>query len=170
MKLKRDITSQAAPSPEQIAVGELYINARTGILYSKKTDDTIIKWVGIPVCDTITDFGGYPAPVISFSDTSSFCCGGSALTVIVNNLLVDYRYKLNITELSSNTGVLISEFNTELLPLNTSQRSLILNITIPKSNPTTILKFSVFQTNTVNGQDVDSIKSEKLLVITCREC
>lgn len=170
MKLKRDITSQNAPSPEQIEVGDLYVNARTGILYSKKTDGSIIKWVGIPVCDTVTDFGGYPVPVISFSDTSSFCCGGSALTVVVNNLLVDYRYKLTITELSNNSGVSISEFNTQLLPLNTSQRSLILNVTVPKTNPTAIFKFSVFQVSTVNGQDVDSIKSEQLLVLTCREC
>lgn len=170
MKLKRDITTQAAPAPDQLTVGELLYNANSGILYGKRMDGTVIKWLGIDVCDSVTDFGGYPVPVVTFSDTSVFCCGGAALTIIVNNLLVNYRYKLAVTELSSNTGVLVSEFNTELLPLNTSQRSLILNITIPKSNPTAILKFSIFQTSTVDNVDVDMIKSEKLLVLSCTEC
>jgi hypothetical protein len=170
MKLKRDITSQTAPAPSQIEVGDLYVNANTGILYSKRTDGTVIKWLGIPVCDPVTNIGGYPVPVIKFSDTSVFCCGGTALTVTVNNLLVDYRYKLNITELSSNVGVLISEFNTQLLPLNTSDRSIILNITIPRVKPSAIFKFGVYQIDTVGGVDVDTIKSEQILVITCKEC
>lgn len=170
MKLKRDISTQSAPAPEQIEVGELLYNANTGILYGKRNDGNVIKWLGIDVCDTVTDIGGYPVPVVSFSDTSVFCCGGAALTVEVNNLLVDTRYKIAVSELSSNTNVDISEFNTELLPLNTSQRSIILNITIPQNNPTAILKFSIFQVSTINNIDIDLIKSEKLLVLSCTDC
>lgn len=170
MKMIIDITSESAPAPDQLQLGQLGFNARTGIMYAKKADGTIIKWPGIALCDTINDVGGYPVPLVSFSDTTGFCCGGSALTVVVNNLLVDTRYKLIVTELTGNTTFSTSEFNTALLPLNSSQRSLILNLTIGSNNPTAMLKFSIYRTDTVVGVDTDTIMSEKILVITCKRC
>jgi hypothetical protein len=170
MKLKRDISSNSAPSPDQIEVGELVVNANTGILYSKRVDGTVIKWMSSDLCDTVSGSGGLPVPRITFSDISSFCCGGSALTVIINNLVVDNRYRLLITDLQNNDTVTISEFNTELLPTNSSQRSVVLNITIGSNKPTAIFKFSVNQIVLINSIETNIIKSEKILALTCQQC
>jgi hypothetical protein len=76
MKLKRDLTSTAAPATNQIEVGELAINAKTGVLYSKMTDGTVIKFVGTAVCDSEHNNScPVPVPEISFSDVTNFCCG-----------------------------------------------------------------------------------------------
>ena len=170
MKLKRDISSNSAPAPDQIEVGELVVNAKTGILYSKRVDGTFIKWVSSDLCDTVIGSGGTPAPRITFSDITSFCCGGSALTVVINNLVVDNRYRILITDLQNNDTVAISEFNTELLPTNSSQRSVVLNITIGSSKPTAILKFSINQIVLINSLETNLIKSEKILALTCQNC
>ena len=165
-----DLTSESAPASEQLQVGQFGFNANTGILYAKKADGSVIKWPGIALCDTITDIGGYPVPLITFSNTNGFCCGGAALTVTINNLLVNTRYKMLVSELTDNNGFSVSEFNTSLLPLNSSQRSLILNMTIGASNPTAMVKFSIYRTDTINSVDVDTIMSEKILVLTCQQC
>jgi len=170
MKLKRDISSDAAPAPNQIEVGELVVNAKTGILYSKRVDGTVIKWMSSDLCDTVTGSGGIPSPRITFSDISSFCCGGSALTIIVNNLVVDSRYRLLIVDLQNNDTVAISEFNTELLPTNSSQRSIVLNVTIGSSKPTAIFKFSVNQIVLIDSLETSLVKSEKILALTCQNC
>jgi len=170
MKLKRDISSDSAPAPNQIEIGELLINAKTGIMYSKRVDGTVIKWIGNEVCDTITVNSGPPIPTIGFSDTSSFCCGGRPITITVNNLIVNSRYKLSITDLQQNSGVIISTNESDLLPINTSQRSVILNIGITSAKPTAILKFSISQVVPIAGQDTSLIKSEKILTITCQNC
>jgi hypothetical protein len=169
MKLKRDITSSSAPAPDQIEVGELLINAKTGTLYSKRTDGKIVKWVGSDLCENVSG-GGLPVPRISFSDITSFCCDGSTLTVVVNNLLVDYKYKLVITDLQNNDNVIISQNNIELLPLNSSQRSIILNLNIASSKPTAILKFTINEIVLVGTVETNVIKSEKILTLTCQKC
>lgn len=169
MNLLRDITSLAAPAPEQLEIGQIAFNARTGVLYGKKTDGSIVKWVGMPLCDTVTDIAT-SLPIISFLNTDTLCCGGSAITVVVNNLLVDARYRLSITDLKTNSGVTFSEQNIELLPLSSSSRNIILNLTVPTSSPTAILKFSVSQISTVNNVDTYSIKSERILTTTCKQC
>ena len=170
MKLKRDISSNSAPAPNQIEVGELVVNAKTGIIYSKRVDGTVVKWIGSDLCDTVNVASGPPIPTIGFSDTSSFCCGGRPLTITMNNLIVNNRYKLLVTDLQQDSGVVISTNEVELLPLNTSQRSVILNIGIDSEKPTTILKFSISQVVPIAGQDTNLIKSEKILIITCQNC
>lgn len=169
MKLILDVTSESSPAPEQIDIGQLGFNARTGILYGKKIDGTIIKWIGIPLCDTVSDVAS-SLPVITFLNTDTLCCGGSPITVVVNNLLVDTRYRLSITDLETNSGVIIGEQNINLLPLSSSSRSIILNVTIPASSTPAILKFSVSQVSTVNSVDIYTIKSEKILTATCQQC
>jgi hypothetical protein len=43
--LTRDISTTNAPLDTQVGVGELVINANTGIMYSKRTDGKIIRFL-----------------------------------------------------------------------------------------------------------------------------
>ena len=170
MKIKRDITTQSAPAPDQLEVGELAFNATTGTLYAKRVDGTVIKWIGTALCDTETFVGSIAVPALSFPGLGSFCCGGAPLTVFVDNLVVDNRYRLLITDLTVNSTVAVSEYNTELIPVSSSRRSVILNINIGKSNPTAIFKFSVYQIVKINNVDTNILKSEQVLYLTCQNC
>jgi hypothetical protein len=169
MKLKRDISSTSAPAPDQIEVGELLINANTGILYSKKVDGTIVKWIGSQLCETFTDVAS-SVPAISFANTDALCCGGYAITVTVNNLLVDTRYRLTVTDLKNNSKVIISEQNIELLPISSSSRSIFLNLNIPTEFPTAILKFSISLVSVVGAIETLTLQSERILSTTCVNC
>jgi hypothetical protein len=170
MKLKRDISSTSAPAPDQIEIGELLINAKTGILYSKRVDGTVVKWVSSQLCDTSNGNLMSAVPVISVSDTSAICCNGSAITVVVNNLIYENRYRLTITDLNPTAGVIVGDYNTELLPITSSQRSILINIDIPNENKNAILKFSVSQIVSINSADVDILKSESIISTTCQNC
>lgn len=170
MKIKRDITTQAAPAPSQLDIGELAFNARTGTLYAKRVDGTVVKWVGTALCDTETFVGSIAVPALSFPGLSSFCCGGAPLTIFIDNLVVDNRYRLLVTDLTTNSTVQISQYNTELIPVSSSRRSLILNINIGRGNPNAIFKFSIYQIVSVNSVDTDILKSEQILNLTCQNC
>lgn len=170
MKLRRDITTEAPPSPEQLEVGDLVINSRTGIMYSKLVNGSIVKYVGTQLCDTITGNTNTVLPVISLSDVSSLCCNGAIVTVTVNNLIYGNRYRLLVTNLNTSSNVEIGEYEDELLPTNTSQRSVVLYINIPSTDKNGILKLSVYQIVTVNSVDTDVLKSELILSTTCQDC
>ncbi len=172
MKLKRDQTSSNAPSPEQISVGELAINTNTGILYSKMSDGTVIKWLGIPVCETGDELVcPVPVPEISFSDVINFCCGGDSLTVFVSNLLVGRSYTCSVIDLISGSTAIIAPASQFLLPNNKSDRTAVFNLNINQARqPIASLKISVYENVNVNNQTLNLIRSEKVLTICCNSC
>jgi hypothetical protein len=174
MKLKRDITSSAAPAPNQIEVGELAINAKTGILYSKLADGTVIKWLGAPVCETDNQtICPVPVPEISTSDITNFCCNGDSLTVNVSNLLVNHRYKCSIKDISTgeSSTFSVSPESSQLLPLNKSDRSAVFNINLVKEiQPIAFIKISIHETIKTNNVDIDMLRSEKIVTICCTNC
>lgn len=172
MKMKRDITSSSAPAPEQLEVGEIAINAQTGILYSKRTDGKIIKWLGVPVCETgMESISPVPVPDISFSDVSGFCCGGDSLTVYVSNLLVGHNYTCSVVDLMENSTSQITPASLVLLPANKSDRSVVFNINIDRTlQKTALLKASIYEIVKVDGQDVSMIRSEKIINVCCNNC
>lgn len=172
MKLKRDLFSNNAPANNQIEVGELVINAKTGILYSKTTDGTIIKFLGTPVCNNDNDYTApVPVPEITFSDVTNFCCGGDSLTVYVSNLLVDHRYSCSIIDLMDNSTATISPSSNVLLPLNKSDRSVSFNIKLNKIvQPVALFKAAISEIITANNQDVSLLRSEKIIKVCCVNC
>lgn len=172
MKIKRDITSETAPAPSQLEVGELAINARTGILYSKLVDGTVVKWLAAPVCETDNDnVCPVPVPEISFSDVSNFCCGGDSLIVYVSNLLANHRYFCTISDLIENSTATTSPEDPSLLPNNKSDRSATFNINIDKElQSLSMFKISVYEIVKVNNVDTNMLRSEKIINICCRNC
>lgn len=172
MKLKRDQTSQNAPAPNQIAVGELAINTNTGILYSKMSDGTVIKWLGVPVCETENQtICPIPVPEISFSDTTNFCCGGDSLTIFVSNLLVGRNYTVSVIDLITNSVAVIAPASQSLLPINKSDRTAIINININKTiQSIASLKVSIYENIMVNNQNISMLRSEKVQTICCNSC
>ena len=67
--LKRDETSANNPDIGQVDIGELVMNSKTGRLYTKLTDGSLVEFIGQKVC-----YG--PIPDIQFRDISNFCCFG----------------------------------------------------------------------------------------------
>ena len=102
--LTRDETGTGFPSANQIEVGELVINSKTGKLYSKLVDGSVIEWIGQKVCYE-------PLPVIKFlynntevSNIDKFCCTGDNLVVVVDKLKIDPAiYNFDFVELTQNT-------------------------------------------------------------------
>lgn len=170
MKLKRDITTDSPPAPEQVGVGELVVNAKTGIIYSKLVDGTLVKWVSTQLCDNITGNTNTVLPVISLSDISAICCDGAIVTVTVNNLIYNNRYRLLITNLNTESDVIVGDYDDELVPVTSSQRTVVLDVSIPSTDKTAILKLSIYQIITVNNIDTDVLKSELILSTTCQNC
>jgi hypothetical protein len=172
MKLKRDITSTAAPANNQIEVGELVINSQTGILYSKRTDGTIIKFLGAPVCAVEDNLmSPVPVPEISFSDVTNFCCGGDSLVIYVSNLLVNHRYSCSISDLIEGSTAVATPSSSLLLPVNKSDRSVIFNININRAvQPIALFKIRITELVTVNNIDVSMLRSEKIVKVCCVNC
>lgn len=169
MKLKRDVSSNNAPASNQIEVGELVINTNTGILYSKRTDGTVIKFLGTAVCSNNNDENiPVPVPEISFSDVTNFCCGGDSLTVYVSNLLVNHRYSCTLTDLIENSTSVVSPASNELLTINKSDRSVSFNVKLDKTlQPVAIFKATIFEIVTIDNQDVSLLRSEKTIKVHC---
>jgi len=175
MKLKRDETSSNAPAADQISVGELAINTKTGILYSKMSDGTVIKWLGVPVCETAGQVVcPVPVPEISFSDVVNFCCGGDSLVVYVSNLLVGRTYTCSVVNLSQESTAVIAPLSQVLLPDNKSDRAVIFNLSIEsknsQQNQNPVFKISVYENVNVNNQTLTLLRSEKTLPICCNNC
>jgi len=172
MKIKRDNISSNAPASNQIDVGELAINTKTGILYSKMSDGTVIKWLGVPVCETSSQtVCPVPVPEISVSDTTNFCCGGDSLTIFVSNLLVNHNYTCSIVDITSNSTAIIAPASQSLLPINKSDRTAIINVNINKSvQNIASLKISIYENIIVSGQNVSMLRSEQVLTICCGSC
>ena len=155
---KRDISTNNAPADDQIGVGELMVNAKTGILYSKRTDGKIVRFLSIPIDDTspgnnLLTF----VPVIKFSDVTGLCCNGDTITVTVNNLLVDNQYTYVVSDTIVNSTTYISSTTGTLSPLNSSRREVSLNLGISSIQNNALLKYGV-------------VLSENILPICCANC
>ena len=161
--LKRDISTNNAPTDDQIGVGELAINAKTGIMYTKRTDGKIVKFLSIPIDDRSpgNDLLRF-VPVIRFSDVSAFCCNGDTVTVTVNNLLVGASYTYYVTDTVANTTTYISSTSGSLTPTTSSKREISLNIGVSSIQNNSLLKFSVLKDGIV--------LSENILPICCANC
>jgi len=105
LQLKRDETGTGFPAPDQIAVGELVINSKTGKLYTKLVDGSIMEWIGQKICFE-------PLPIISFeynntniSNIDKFCCAGDNIIVKIDKLKSEpFIYNFDFIELTQNSG------------------------------------------------------------------
>lgn len=152
---KRDITTTNPPAPDQIGVGEIVINAVTGIIYSKLTNGIVVKY--LPVYASAST-----VPIITFSDYSTFCCTGDTLTATVSNLTVGESYTYEFVDLNNNGVEFTGDETGSLLPTSNSARSvsIILNMDGPES--VTLIKFTVKLNNVIVAENIASI--------CCRAC
>lgn len=152
---KRDITTTNPPAPDQIGVGEIVINAVTGIIYSKLTNGIVVKY--LPVYASAST-----VPIITFSDYSTFCCTGDTLTATVSNLTVGESYTYEFVDLNNNGVEFTGDQTGSLLPTSDSSRSvsIILNMDGPES--VTLIKFVVRLNNVIVAENIASI--------CCRAC
>jgi hypothetical protein len=161
--LKRDISTNNAPTDTQLEVGELAINANTGIMYTKRADGKVVRFLSIPIDDKSpgNDLLTF-VPVIRFSDVTGFCCNGATLTIIVDNLLVGGVYRYAVIDTITNSTTYFSSTSGPLTPTNSSRREVSLNIGINAIQNNALLKFTVLKDNTV--------LSENILPICCSNC
>lgn len=161
--LTRDISTTNAPLDTQVGVGELVINANTGIMYSKRTDGKIIRFLSIPIDDTSpgNDLLKF-VPVIRFSDVTGFCCNGDTLTVTVDNLLVGASYTYYILDTIAGTTTYISSISGPLTPITSSRREVSLNLGVKTIQNNALIKFSVLKDGVV--------LSENIIPICCSNC
>jgi hypothetical protein len=167
--IKNDQTTNNAPSPSQIAVGEIAINAVTGRLYIKLTNGTVVEFIGRQVCFSKT-------PAITFDDVSNFCCAGDILSVKVIDLLVGADYAFELEDISGN-GVSYTinspvyteysytpESSTTTVQLKEAIIPITINITGTKN--LTILKFKIMG----KGGDINLELTSRIVSISCQNC
>ena len=154
-KIKRDITTSNPPAANQLEIGELVMNATTGIIYSKLTNGLIVKYLPVFASSSTV-------PVITFSDFSLFCCTGDTLTATVSNLTIGESYTYEFIDLNNNGVNFTGSYEGSLLPTSNASRSIsvILNMDGPES--VTLIKFIV----RLNGSAV----AENIASICCRAC
>lgn len=154
-KIKRDITTANPPAANQLEVGELVINATTGIIYSKLTNGLIVKYLPVFASSSTV-------PVITFSDFSTFCCTGDTLTASISNLTLGESYTYEFVDLNNN-GVTFTGSNTgSLLPTTNTDRSVSIILEMNGSESVTLIKFVVKLNNVVLAENIASI--------CCRDC
>ena len=160
---KRDISTNNAPADNQVGVGELVINANTGIMYSKRTDGRIIRFLSIPIDDNSpgNDLLRF-VPVIRFSDVAGFCCNGDTVTVTIDNLLVNNTYTYLVSDMVANSTVYFSTLNGPMSPIDSSRRQVSINVSINSIQNNALMKFSVLKDGVV--------LSENILAICCTNC
>ena len=93
--LKRDNTGDGFPSSDQVDVGELVINSKTGKLYSKLQDGSIIEWVGQKICFEPTPVLKmfYDSTEITNENIDDFCCLGAIIEFEIDMLkTAPYKY------------------------------------------------------------------------------
>jgi hypothetical protein len=160
---KRDITTNNAPLDDQVEVGELVLNAKTGIMYSKRTDGKIIKFMSVSIDDTspASDMQKF-VPIIKFSDVSGFCCNGDSIIVTVDNLLVGTAYTYLVTDMVAGSTTYFSVTSGIMSPISSSRREVSINISVSSIQNNALLKFSVLKDGIV--------LSENILPICCTTC
>jgi hypothetical protein len=159
------------PAPNQIQVGELVINSRTGKLYTRLALDAtgtpgpVVEFVGQQVCyDKV--------PTITYGDVSNFCCQrADILWVTVMDLIANNDYSFEIADISSNNVTLsIEEIKDESYtiagPVNSTvslkKATIPITVTISGSKNLTILKFTIL----LNNKELTS----RTIPISCNNC
>jgi hypothetical protein len=153
--LKRDITSENPPAADQVGVGELVINATTGILYTKLTNGIVVKYLPVYVSTSTV-------PVITFSDFSNFCCTGDTLTVTVSNLIIGESYTYEFIDLNNNGLNFTGSSSGSLLPISNTSRDVSVILEMNGEESVTLVKFVVKLNNVVVAENIASI--------CCRAC
>lgn len=173
--IKRDETSNGFPAPDQLEVGELVINSKTGKLYSKLIDGSIIEWIGQKICFE-------PIPTISFSynnesisNIENFCCAGDNIIVTVDKLKVEpFEYIFSFIELTQNSSPELiniadpqySTYTETIDNVSTTIRKAIVPINLSTKstsyNNINIFKFIVYDSN-------NNILAEQILTFKCVE-
>jgi hypothetical protein len=154
-KIKRDITTSNPPAPNQLEVGELVMNATTGIMYSKLTNGLIVKYLPVFASSSTV-------PIITFSDFSRFCCTGDTLTTTVSNLIVGETYTYEFIDLNNNGLSFTGPSTGSLLPNMNTDRSVSVILEMNGSESVTLVKFVVKLNNVVLAENIASI--------CCRDC
>ncbi len=174
---RRDVTTVKAPAKDEIQVGEIVLNSKTGKMYivqasydeNKRTivKQAVIEFTGKVVCgneDAIPDIG--------FSDVSEFCCYGDTVLVEISGLdrVTDYKY--NMVELTANNADIDLEASKDkmyILAENTPNEEALKSVTVPininvnkEASAVSVFKFSM---------EVDNqVLTEKVLSIKCKDC
>lgn len=164
-QLKRDETTTLAPALNQVDIGELVLNVRTGTLYTKKRDEngveSIVKFISVPLSSS-GNTNCEMSPIITFGDVTNFCCNGSVLVVTINNLLVNTAYTYKVEDLLDNSTVVFSQPAGNIVPNNSSTRQVPVSINITDTQPNAIIKFSVYSQS--------ELKAESIVSICCKNC
>ncbi len=169
--LKRDDVSLNAPAPEQIEIGELLLNAKTGKLYTKLVSGDIIEYIGSKVCFTTIPVVKFYYEEVNTGDIiENFCCSGGMLFVEIEKLkLQPTEYGYTITELTNNTtqnDLIINDAEyTIYTESEKTYRKAVVPITISVNannyKNISIFKFNIF----VDGNKL----SEHLITLQCIE-
>lgn len=166
-----------APAPEQLQIGELVINARTGKLYTRlaldnnnpPTPGPVVEFIGRQVCYS-------KLPSITFDSVANFCCNNDILKVKVADLLKNNEYRYEIQDVSDNN--VITSINSEIYTnynisgsdnsstIELKEAVIPINVQINGSKNLTILKFTVFGKNNDTNQELTS----RTIAISCSNC
>lgn len=174
--LKHCYENLNAPDPDQLQIGELVINVRTGKLYTRlaldnknpPTPGPVVEFIGRQVCyDKI--------PSITFDSVENFCCNNDILKVKVVDLLKDNQYRYEIEDISGNnvTSTINSEIYTEYTisgPGNSvielKEAVVPITLQINGSKNLTILRFTIFGKN----NDINQELTSRTVAISCSNC
>lgn len=160
LKLKRDESSTNPPAPNQLEIGELVMNSKTGKLYTKLSSGIVVEFAGRQVCYA-------PVPMIAFDDVSNFCCNGDSLSVRVKGLQAsNTNYTFVITELTNNSSM----FTITDVAYNNytdngqayGEATVLISAEIDGADPISLMKFTV----ELNNQQL----TEKVISICCKNC
>lgn len=174
--LKHCFENTNAPHPDQLQVGELVINARTGKLYTRlaldnknpPTPGPIVEFVGKQVCYD-------KMPSITFDTITNFCCNEDILKVKVVDLFKDREYRFEIEDISGND--IVSTINDAIYTDYTINgagnseielREAIVPITlqIRGAKNLTILKFKILG----RDGDINAELTSRTIALSCNNC
>jgi hypothetical protein len=173
---RRDVKTINSPSIDEISIGEIVINAKTGKLYivsavyneDKDTVEkqSVIEFTGKVLCQEEN------IPEIEFSDVSNFCCFGDTLSVEVSGLDRVTDYDFAMVELTANSAEIdleIPRYSNYMLNPESNNPTLLRSATIPvninvnkESSAVSVFKFGIEIDNTT--------LTEKVLSIRCKDC
>lgn len=174
--LKHCYENLNAPSPDQLEVGELVINSRTGKLYTRlaldnknpPTPGPIVEFIGKQVCYA-------KIPSITFDSVSDFCCNEDILKVKVIDLLKDTEYRFELEDISGNnidytinsplyTDYTVSDLGNSSVELREAVIPITLKILGSKN--ITILKFKILG----GSVDINRELTSRTITISCNNC
>lgn len=174
--LKHCFENLNAPHPDQLQVGELVINARTGKLYTRlaldnknpPTPGPVVEFVGKQVCYE-------KMPAITFDSVDNFCCTGDILKVKVIDLLKINDYRFELEDLTGNGVVyqlqepLYTEYSISGVgnsEIELKEAIVPISISIQGNKNLTILKFKILGKN----GDINSELTSRTITISCGKC